>query len=132
MLHLTPIRIYYEDTDAGGVVYYANYLKFAERARTEMLRDLGIHQGELLDKQSIAFVVRHADLDLKSPARLDDALMVRTHLIASKPASLTLQQHIVREQQELCVVRVKIACVNAAFKPTKLPKDLLEKLSKSL
>ena len=73
-VHHHPLRVYYEDTDAGGVVYYANYLKFAERARTEMLRDLGIDHSELMDNEGVAFAVRHCTMDFLAPARLDDVL----------------------------------------------------------
>lgn len=136
MPHAHTLRIYYEDTDAGGVVYYANYLKFAERARTEMLRGLGVDQRDLLEKAGIAFVVRRAEMDLKSPARLDDELTVHTHIEAIKPASLIMKQRIVRGEDELSVISVKIACVTAGanniFKPTPLPKDLLEKLAKTM
>lgn len=124
-------RIYYEDTDAGGVVYYANYLKFAERARTEMLRKHGIEQHQLMREKSIAFVVRRAEMDLKSPARLDDELTIYTKIEQLKPASLLMKQRILRGADELSVIGVKIACVNAEFKPTPLPKDLLEIFKKA-
>ena len=130
------LRVYYEDTDAGGVVYYANYLKFAERARTEMLRQLGVEQRSLAANHDILFIVRKAEIDLKSPARLDDELTIYTTIEETKPASLVMKQRICRDgngpEDELSVIRVKIACVNSAFKPTALPKDLLEKLTKTM
>lgn len=122
----TIIRIYYEDTDAGGVVYYANYLKFAERARTEMLRSLGIEQRKLLEEQGIAFVVRRAALDLRSPARLDDEITIETTINQIKPASLLMTQTISCAENKLCEIQVKIACINKAFKPCPLPKEMLE------
>lgn len=135
------IRIYYEDTDAGGVVYYANYLKFAERARTEMLRELGVEQRALLEAHGIAFVVRKAEMDLKAPAYLDDELIIHTHIEEIRPASLRMMQRISRhptamqgKADSVAHICVKIACValdeNNAFKPTPLPKDLLEKFAK--
>ena len=120
------VRIYYEDTDAGGVVYHSNYLKYAERARTELLRAHGIEQQALLENHGIAFVLRRAELDLKSPARLDDEITIHTTIEAIKPASVQMRQTITRGEDELSVIHVKIACVNHQFKPTPLPKDLLE------
>ena len=126
------LRVYYEDTDAGGVVYHANYLKFAERARTEMLRTLDAEQSNLAENYDVVFIVRRAEIDFKAPARLDDELTIHTTVQDIKPASLVMQQRILRGQDELSVILVKIACVNKAFKPTPLPKDLLEKFSEAV
>src|ERR1700742_3787402 len=93
-------RVYYEDTDTGGIVYYANYLKFAERARTEVLRDLGITQRILMDEEGVAFAVRRCEVDYLVPARLDDELEVRTALRALGAASLDLDQAIYRVTDE--------------------------------
>ena len=92
--HVFPVRVYYEDTDAGGIVYHANYLKFAERARTEMLRLLGHDQFDLLAQEEIGFTVRRCEVDYLAPARLDDALEVRTRLIDVRGASLKLAQTV--------------------------------------
>ncbi len=113
-----PITIYYEDTDAGGVVYHSNYLKFFERARTEMLRAIGVSQQVLLE-QRIGFVVRHAEIDFKQGARLDDQLTVVTSIAELKKASLTFCQELVNpEGQLLCKAIVKVACIdNEKMKP---------------
>ena len=102
-----PVTVYYEDTDAGGVVYHANYLKFFERARTEMLRSIGLNQQVLLE-QHIGFVVRHIDIDFLKGARLDDKLTVNTSVSQLKKASLTFCQELVNpEGQLLCKAIVK-------------------------
>jgi acyl-CoA thioester hydrolase len=122
--HSIQYRVYYEDTDAGGVVYYANYLKFAERARTELLRDKDIIQTELADQKGIFFVVRHASLDLLKPARLDDLLTVSTKVVKIGGASITMKQTISAHDVDLAIINVKIACVNTDFSPTRLPNQI--------
>ncbi|MBQ2811379.1 MAG: YbgC/FadM family acyl-CoA thioesterase, partial [Alphaproteobacteria bacterium] len=100
-----PIRIYYEDTDAGGVVYYANYLRFAERTRTEFLRHLGFgNQQEILEKDRFAFMVRHVEADYRAPAVLDDLLTVSCEMIEQKGATATLLQEIKRGEDVLVEV----------------------------
>ncbi|MDX2112594.1 MAG: tol-pal system-associated acyl-CoA thioesterase [Alphaproteobacteria bacterium] len=123
-----PIRVYYEDTDAGGVVYYANYLKFAERARTEALRAAGLTQLEMLEHEGIGFVVRHASIDYLKPARLDDLLHVTTQLEALGKASITLSQSILRDSLLLAKLEVKLVIVNRQFEPVKLDGKLRETL----
>lgn len=91
-----PIRIYYEDTDAGGIVYYANYLRYAERARTEYLRHLGINQQEMLKSQEMGFVVRDCHISYKSPAKLDDALNITCKVTELKGVSLKMEQKLYR------------------------------------
>lgn len=128
--HLITYRVYYEDTDAGGVVYYANYLKFAERARTDMLRSLNIRQSELMHEEGIAFVVRHVEADLRKPARLDDLITIETHVDSIAGASLTMHQHITLEGESLVHVKVKVACVALpAMKAVRLPASLKNTLS---
>ncbi|MFD2167067.1 tol-pal system-associated acyl-CoA thioesterase [Thalassotalea euphylliae] len=121
-----PIRVYYEDTDAGGIVYYANYLKFFERARTEWLRALGIDQSKFLE-QSIGFVVRRVEMDNFASARLDDLITVTSQVKQLKRASITFQQTITNEHQtELCKVEVLVACVNFDInKPCPIPENIL-------
>ncbi|EPO4994089.1 tol-pal system-associated acyl-CoA thioesterase [Vibrio fluvialis] len=121
-----PITIYYEDTDAGGVVYHSNYLKFFERARTEMLRAIGVSQQVLLE-QRIGFVVRHAEIDFKQGARLDDQLTVVTSIAELKKASLTFCQELVNpEGQLLCKAIVKVACIdNEKMKPKAMPQSII-------
>ncbi|AMF94780.1 tol-pal system-associated acyl-CoA thioesterase [Vibrio fluvialis] len=127
-----PITIYYEDTDAGGVVYHSNYLKFFERARTEMLRAIGVSQQVLLE-QRIGFVVRHAEIDFKQGARLDDQLTVVTSIAELKKASLTFCQELVNpEGQLLCKAIVKVACIdNEKMKPKAMPQSIILELTHS-
>ncbi len=127
-----PITIYYEDTDAGGVVYHSNYLKFFERARTEMLRSIGVSQNVLLE-QHIGFVVRHADIDFMQGARLDDQLEVVTTVSDLKKASLIFCQELVNpENKVLCKAVVKVACVdNENMKPKAMPKSIILELTNS-
>ena len=120
MKHSFNIRVYYEDTDAGGVVYYANYLKFTERARTEMLRSNGIEQTELAEKDNMYFVVRKADIELFSSARLDDDLRIETTVTEVGGASVDLAQSIYRGDKELAKSNVKIVSVNKDFKPVRM------------
>ncbi len=122
---ILPIRVYYEDTDAAGVVYYANYLRFCERARTEWLRELGIGQQALMDAAGIAFVVRSVKADYLQPARLDDALEIVTRIAALRRASLLFEQDILREGQLLFSAQVLIACIDhRRQKPTPIPAHL--------
>ncbi len=121
-----PVRVYYEDTDAGGVVYYANYLRFMERARTEWLRSFGVEQDLLRDEHSVIFVVRHVDLDYLAPARFNDHLEVTAKIVAQKRVALTFEQTIQRndngERKELCRGNVQIACLNVdSFRPCPIP-----------
>ena len=123
--HAVSYRIYYEDTDAGGVVYYANYLKFAERARTEMLRSVDVHQSTLLIQGNIAFVVRHVAVDFRKPARLDDIIDISSVVLKISGASLIMQQNIACQGEHLVAVEVKLAAINAkTFQPIRLPAQL--------
>ncbi len=126
-----PIRIYWEDTDAGGVVYHANYLKFLERARTEWVRSIGYSQQQLRECENTVLVVRAMKIEFKKPARLDDELIVSTQVMEQKRASLTLIQLITRDNEELFSAEVKIACLYAEqFKPKALPDWLTTHLNK--
>lgn len=116
-----PVRVYYEDTDAAGIVYYANYLKFAERARTEALRLGGIDQSDLLREQKIGFVVRRCEIDYLKPARLDDPLTIDTILHDISGVSITMKQTVRRGDEILVVLDVKLVCVGAEMKPVKIP-----------
>ncbi len=126
MTHTINFRVYYEDTDAGGVVYYANYLKFAERARTEMIRELGINQSV----EDFLFVVRKAELDLLKPAKLDDLLTLKTAITQVKGASLIIEQHIYNDEQHLSTVNTVIVTISHDFKPIRLPEKIRNKLNK--
>jgi len=105
------MRVYYEDTDAVGIVYYANYLRFAERARTELLRDLGIENAQLMEQQNLAFAVKRCSMDFVKPAKLDDILAVETRLIDIGGASLTADQRVRRDQTVLVNMELKLACM---------------------
>lgn len=126
MQHQWPIRIYYEDTDAGGIVYHANYLKYFERARTEWLRSFGIEQDDLL-AAGIAFVVRSVKMDNYLPARFNELLTVASTVPALKRASLTFHQQLLREGgQILCEAEVLVACVDQnKGKATAIPSQVL-------
>jgi len=121
-VYTLPIRVYWEDTDAGGIVFYANYLKFFERARTEWLRALGVDQSALRETTGGIFVVSAADIRYHRPARLDDVLSVSAELAASGRASLTITQAATLGTQLLCEGTVHIAWVDAAtLRPARLP-----------
>ena len=126
--HVLPLRVYYEDTDSGGMVYYANYLKFAERARTEMLRLAGFDHGAISDRFGLAFVVRDCTVSYKSPARLDDLLEVRSCFLEVGGASLTAEQLICRETTELARLDVRLACMTGGGRPSRIPETLREAL----
>jgi acyl-CoA thioester hydrolase len=126
-----PVRVYYEDTDAGGVVYYANYLKFMERARTEWLRSIGFEQDRLLKEDGIIFAVRQVELGYHQPARFNDALEVHSWLANKGRASLTFCQEVARvsDSQLLCRGNIKIACVDMkTMRATPIPKKILMEL----
>ncbi len=116
--HRYPLRVYYEDTDAGGVVYYANYLKFAERARTELLRELGVEHGP---GKSFAFAVRQCNADYLKPARLDDHLQVLTEVVEVGGASVRLSQTVMRDGEDLVRMELRIACLGAGGRAARLP-----------
>jgi acyl-CoA thioester hydrolase len=124
-----PIRVYYEDTDAGGVVFYANYLKFFERARTEMLRALGYEQDQLIADEGIIFVVRSVQVDYLSPARFNEQLQVSANVSFAKKASLTFEQQVKRGEDVLCQGIIRIACLDAkTMRPKAIPEHLLEQI----
>ncbi len=128
------IRVYYEDTDAGGVVYHANYLKFAERARTETLRALGFENSTTAKNQGVYVVVRHLEADYKAPARLDDILNITTQLIDLRNASFTMQQDIKRDDVILVSVKVVLACVDSGGCVARIPvtlRDCLKRMIKN-
>jgi len=120
-----PVRVYYEDTDAGGVVFYANYLKFFERARTEMLRAMGYEQDELIATEGIIFVVRSVQIDYLSPARFNEQLQVSAEVSEVKKASLTFEQVIARGDDVLCKGVIRIACLDVqTMRPKAIPETL--------
>jgi acyl-CoA thioester hydrolase len=120
-----PVRVYYEDTDLGGVVYYANYLKFMERARTEWLRALGFEQTALARDHGMVFVVSSLAIDYLKPAAFNDELAVTVELEKLGAGQIMLMQRITRGADELATARVRIACVNTAtFRPVRIPGSL--------
>ncbi len=124
-----PVRVYYEDTDAAGVVYYANYLKFMERARTEWLRALGFEQTTLLHDYNVVFVVRSLAIEYLRPALFNDELEVTVSLTGARGSLLELAQSVRRGAHNLVTGEVKVACVNTqSFKPVRIPKSILDKL----
>ena len=125
-----PVRVYYEDTDAGGVVFYANYLKFFERARTEMLRNAGFEQDRLLRDEGIIFVVRSVKVDYLKPARFNELITIRSKVIEIKKTSLTFEQFITRQQDLLCQGSIRIACLDVnTMKPKLIPVAILEQFT---
>ncbi len=127
-----PVRVYYEDTDTGGIVYYANYLRFFERARTEWLRSLGVSQQALLEQEGVQFVVRGIDLQYLAPARLDDQLILTMALLAARRASMELMQTACLEgsSKALVTARVRIAAIShTTGRPMGLPNWILEKVN---
>ena len=130
MAFVWPVRVYWEDTDAGGVVYYANYLKFMERARSEWLRALGFEQDVLRDEAGVVFVVRRVEIDYLSPARFNEQLEVSVRLHEMGRASLSVRQELMRGSTLLAEAVVTLACVDAVrFKPVKIPEPLLQALA---
>jgi acyl-CoA thioester hydrolase len=123
------LRVYYEDTDAAGIVYYANYFRFLERGRTELLRALGHDQNALM-KEGIAFAVRSANTEFLKPARLDDLLVVETAVAALGWAQVTFAQRIRRDTEVLLDAKIRVACIDpAAGRPIRMPRALHEQLS---
>ena len=134
-IHVWPIRVYFEDTDAGGVVYHGNYLKFAERARTELMRAGGFDHSGLAKEHGVLIVVRDCNMEFIAPARLDDALEVRSQITTIGGASLSIRQEVFRPMPEtgsdrlLVRVDLRLACIDQEFRPARLPPALKRALS---
>lgn len=124
--HIFSYRVYYEDTDSGGVVYYANYLKFFERARADFLRNRGIIQSELVKNSGVIFVVRNCQIEYLQPARMDDLIEVGVEIIEIGKVSIRLRQEAKLQEKILSKIDVEIVCVGAeTFKPTRIPPEIL-------
>ena len=126
------VRVYYEDTDAGGVVYYANYLKYIERGRTEFLRELGFDQDKLIAQDNVLFIVRSIEANYLSPAFLDDLIEVYTEIKSVSHASLTFAQKIVNIEKNTVLFNAEVKVVSVLknnFKPCALPQVILEELN---
>ncbi len=122
--HTHAVRVYYEDTDAAGVVYYANYLRFIERARTEMLRDAGFDHIKLRQERGLEFFVKSLSADYVAPAKLDDSLQVHTRVVNLNGASMEAAQTVKRGTEDLVKCTVKLVCLNQKGRPARLPADL--------
>jgi len=129
MPHLFALRVYYEDTDLAGIVYYANYLKFIERARTEWVRGLGVDQGRLRAGQGVVFAVRRIEADYLRPAKFDDELVVETRLRALTGARIVLEQVVARGPARLFEAVVTLVCLTEAGVAVRLPADLRQRLT---
>ncbi|WP_068113994.1 tol-pal system-associated acyl-CoA thioesterase [Tropicimonas marinistellae] len=128
MPHFHTLRVYYEDTDMAGIVYYANYLKFIERGRSEWVRQIGVDQNVLKDDHGIVFVVRRVEADYLSSARLDDVLTVETVLADLKGASFVMDQRVLRGEQVLFSARVLVATMGQSGRPVRLPAEIRAKM----
>lgn len=129
-IFMFPVRVYYEDTDAGGIVYYANYLKFAERARTEFIRQFGCRQQEELEcEDKSGFAVKHCEVDYKAPAVLDDELVVTCKVTSIRGASAVMHQDILRDNIVLVSIDIQVVYLNLKSKrPTRIPEYLVRKI----
>ena len=119
------VRVYWEDTDAGGVVYHSQYLNFFERARTEWLRSKGVHQAQLASDENVLFAIRHMDIDFEQAARLDDELEITVHTVNAGGVRMTFNQDMTRcsDQQRVATAKLTAVCLKAdSFKPTRMPK----------
>ena len=130
--HSFAVRVYYEDTDLAGIVYYANYLRYIERARTEYVRGLGIDQTRLRDEDGIVFAVRRIEADYLTPARFDDALVITTRPTALTGARMTLRQQVLRGDMRCFDALVVLAALRLDGRPARLPADLRERLQAEL
>ncbi|MEM9129365.1 MAG: tol-pal system-associated acyl-CoA thioesterase [Pseudomonadota bacterium] len=124
MTHSFPIRVYYEDTDMAGIVYYANYLKYIERARSDWVREIGIDQNALKDNEGVVFVVRRIEADYLSSAAFDDELTVETNVASKSGVRLVMEQTVMRGETRLFSALVTLVCVNSAGKPVLLPAEI--------
>lgn len=122
--HVFPVTVYYEDTDMGGIVYHANYLKYIERARSAWVREMGIDQNAMRDTEGLIFAVRRVEADYLGPARLDDVLTVETRPLALTGARLVMEQRVLRSAIVIFTAQVTLACLTLAGKPVKLPAQL--------
>lgn len=129
MVHEFPVRVYYEDTDLAGIVYYANYLKFIERARSTLVREAGIDQGALKEGTGLVFAVRHVDATYLRPAKLDDALTIATKLQQLSGAKLLFEQDVLRGDELLFSSKITVICMNAAGRVVRLPAEIRAKLA---
>ncbi len=127
-----PIRVYYQDTDSGGVVYHANYLGFMERARTEWLRSLGFEQDHIREQWGVLFVVRSASIEYLSPARFNDELNIYSTISSSGKSSVSFHQVVTRGEDTVCEADIRIVAIDAhRFRPTPFPEQIKERMENS-
>jgi len=124
MTHLFPVRVYYEDTDMGGIVYYANYLKYIERARSAWVREMGIDQNAMREQDGVVFAVRRVEADYLASAKFDDELEVRTAIQAVTGARLVMDQKVVRGEEVLFAAVVTVVCIGEGGVPARLPANI--------
>jgi acyl-CoA thioester hydrolase len=122
MIYSLPIRVYYEDTDMAGIVYYANYLRYIERGRSEWVRAVGLDQNRMKDEDGIVFAVRRVEADYLAPARLDDELVVETWVESLKPVRMVMGQEVKRGDEVLFRAMVTVICMTLEGRPVRLPK----------
>lgn len=132
MTHAFPVRVYYEDTDLAGIVYYANYLKFIERGRSEWIRALGVDQAAMKRDHGIVFAVRRVEADYLRPARFDDELVVTTALVSASGARIVLKQEVLRAGERLFAATVTLVCLADSGAPARLPADVRHKIAPAL
>ena len=121
MTHALPIRVYYEDTDAAGIVYHASYVRYAERGRTEMMRDAGFAHADIFNATGTGFAVVNLNINYNAPAKLDDLLVVKSKVIRMGGASMEIQQDVYRDDKLLVDMKVTLVCIDKAFKAVRLP-----------
>jgi acyl-CoA thioester hydrolase len=129
MSHQFALRVYYEDTDLAGIVYYANYLKFIERGRSEWIRSLGVDQGALKTVQGLVFAVRRLEADYLKPAHFDDELLVETRLKAETGARIVLEQEVLRGAERLFAAQVTLVCLSEGGNAARIPAEIRRKLA---
>jgi len=128
--HLLPVRVYYEDTDATGIVYHGNYLRYCERGRTDFIRMAGVsHTGLRARDPAIVFVVRRVELDFIRPAKVDDALLVRTRYERLQGPRIHIAQQVERDSEVLAKAKVEVVCITLEGRPVRPPHDMVNKLS---
>ncbi len=123
-LHDLKIRVYYEDTDAAGIVYYANYLKFAERARTEMMRAVGFEHAQVFEDKQTAFAIANVNVTYKAPAKLDDELVVKSQVLEIRGASMDMQQDIYKNDKLINEIKITLVCIDKNLKAVRIPQEV--------
>ena len=128
-VHTFPVRIYFEDTDAGGIVYHSRYLNYCERARAELLRDCGIESVAMMKEHKCGFAVRHVEMDFLKPAHLDEELIIESRLIEMKGASSKVR-HLIRHKDDLLVdITIMLVCMGHAERPVRIPEPIRKEMS---